>query len=139
MVFSIYWVLEASSLTITLFLLTLPIVIVVCFLKKLKIYQRRLKHELLSLNAGYKLNKIPDDFMQTNVSRAAILELIQQIECCRDSQDNVDRVCNSFCDTLINEMNESVPYFDCSKPTRKRFKSFKPYWNENLEKHWNEM
>ena len=77
--------------------------------------------------------------MQPNVSRAAILELIQQIEYCRDSQDNVDRVYNSFFDTLKNEMNESVPYFDCSKPTRKRFKFFKPYWNENLEKHWIEV
>ena len=37
----------------------------------------------------YKLNRIFDDFMQTNVSRAAILELIQQIVCCRDSQDNI--------------------------------------------------
>ena len=36
-------------------------------------------------------------------------------------------------------MNDSVPYFDCTKPVRKRFKSFKPYWNGELDKQWNEM
>ena len=36
-------------------------------------------------------------------------------------------------------MNDTIPYFDCTRQVRKRFKSFKPYWNESLDQHWNEM
>ena len=65
--------------------------------------------------------------------------MINRIELCRENQNNTDLVYDSFCDTLIREMNDSVSYFDCTKPVRKRFKSFKPYWNEELDKQWNEM
>ena len=79
--------------------------------------------------------------MDSNVSRAAFLELINRIELCRETQNNVDLVYDSFCDTLIREMNDSVPNFDCTKPVQKHFKSFKPYWNEELVtcKQWIEM
>ena len=29
-----------------------------------------------------------------------------------------------------------IPSFDCSKKTRKRYKQYKPYWDENLETLW---
>ena len=87
----------------------------------------------------YKLNRLPSNFMNSNICRAAFTELINRIELCRENQNNIDLVYDSFCDTLIREMNDSVPYFDCTKPVRKRFKSFKPYWNEELDKQCNEM
>ena len=77
--------------------------------------------------------------MNSNISRAAFLELITRIELCRETQNNVDLIYDSLCDTLIREMNDSVPYFYCTKPVRKRFKSFKPYWNDDLDRQWNEM
>ena len=36
-------------------------------------------------------------------------------------------------------MNDNIPSFDCSKKTRKRYKTFKPYWNETLENLWLEV
>ena len=87
----------------------------------------------------YKLNRLPQNFMNSNISRTAFLELINRIELCRETQNNVDLIYDSLCDTLIREMNDSVPYFDCTKPVRKRFKSFKPYWNDDLDRQWNKM
>ena len=87
----------------------------------------------------YKMNRMPPNFMQSDVSRSALLELINKIESCRETQNNVDSVYDSFCDTVIHEMNDTIPYLDCTRQVRKRFKSFKPYWNESLDQHWNEM
>ena len=42
-----------------------------------------------------------------------------------------------FRESLGIRDNESRLYFDCTKPVRKHLYSFKQYWNEDLEKHWN--
>ena len=47
----------------------------------------------------YKLNRLPHNYMESNISRAALLELINRIELCRETQDNV----GSFYDTLNSE------------------------------------
>ena len=39
-----------------------------------------------------KLNRLPPNFMDSNVSRAAFLELINRIELCRETQNNVELV-----------------------------------------------
>ena len=36
-------------------------------------------------------------------------------------------------------MNENIPSFDCSKKTRKHYKQFKPYGDENLERLWQKV
>ena len=36
-------------------------------------------------------------------------------------------------------MNETIPSFDCSKRVRKRYKTYKPYWNDHLEALWKDM
>ena len=73
----------------------------------------------------YKINRMPPNFMQSDVSRSALLELTNKIESCRETQNNVDSVYDSFCDTIIHEMNDTILYFDCTRQVRKRFKSFK--------------
>ena len=72
------------------------------------------------IDRKYKLNRLPSNFMNSNICRPAFTELINRIELCRENQNNIDLVYDSFCDTLIREMNDSVPYFDCTKPVRKR-------------------
>ena len=71
--------------------------------------------------------------------RRALSDLIRRIETCRETQQNIDSVYDQFCDTLIREMNETIPSFDCSKRVRKRYKTYKPYWNDHLEALWKDM
>jgi hypothetical protein len=33
-------------------------------------------------------------------------------------------------------MNKSIPFIDCTRKTRKRYKHFKPYWDDELENLW---
>ena len=87
----------------------------------------------------FKLKRIPENFMNSELARTAFLDIIRNIELCRETQNNIDELYESFCTKLIKEMNENIPSFDCSKKTRKRYKQFKPYWDENLERLWQEV
>ncbi|VDI35644.1 Hypothetical predicted protein [Mytilus galloprovincialis] len=56
----------------------------------------------------------------------------------RKTQNNED----SEVDVPINhidEMNCKIPVYDASRKTRKRHKSSKPFWNEELGQLWNAM
>ena len=70
----------------------------------------------------YKLKRIPENFLCSELTRRALLDIIQQIELCREAQNSVDMLYEDFCNKLIKEMNEKIPSFDCSKQTRKRYK-----------------
>lgn len=77
--------------------------------------------------------------MNSELARTAFLDTIRNIELCRETQNNIDELYESFCTKLIKEMNENIPSFDCSKKTLKRYKQFKPYWDENLERLWQDV
>ena len=84
----------------------------------------------------YKLKRIPANFLSSELTRRAFLDIIRNIELCRENQENVDKLYDDFCDKLIIEMDENIPSFDCSKKTRKRYKHYKPYWDDDLETLW---
>ena len=75
-------------------------------------------------------------FLSSELTRRAFLDIIRNIELCRENQENVDKLYDDFCDKLIIEMDENIPSFDCPKKTRKRYKHYKPYWDDNLETLW---
>ncbi|XP_053391424.1 uncharacterized protein LOC128554201, partial [Mercenaria mercenaria] len=87
----------------------------------------------------YKLNHIPTDFMNRDIARLAILEVIGRIESARDTQFEIDSIYCKLCDTILNEMNHSIPRYNASNRTKKRNKNAKPYWNEELTDLWNAM
>ena len=79
----------------------------------------------------YKLKRIPANFLSSELTRRAFLDIIRNIELCRENQENVDKLYDDFFDKLIIEMDENIPSFDCSKKTRKRYKHYKPYWDDD--------
>ena len=87
----------------------------------------------------YRLDSIPQDFMQSETTKRALLLIIERIESNIETQNNINSIYTSLCDCIITCMNDSVPYFDCSKHTRKRYKSQKPFWNDELHSLWKEM
>lgn len=77
--------------------------------------------------------------MNTERTRNAILDLISKIEMCREIQDQIDKVYDDFCDTIIGEMAETIPKCDWSNKGRKKLSFHKPYWNDELTDLWKNM
>lgn len=80
----------------------------------------------------FKLNRIPDDFMDSELSRLAILSVIQKIESSRETQSNIDSIYEELCNTIWTEMNDKIPKYDTSRSTRRCYKCSKPYWNDDI-------
>ena len=87
----------------------------------------------------YKLNKIPVNFMDRELARLALLQVIDKIENTRETQQSIDNIYENLCDTILNEMNHSIPKYNVSNRTKKRNKNAKPYWNDALTEKWNMM
>jgi len=87
----------------------------------------------------YKLQRIPNDFLASEISRQTLLNIINIIETCRERQNDVDKLYDTFCTTIIDEMNRKIQYTDCGKTAKKRYKIYKPYWDGNLETCWQTM
>lgn len=69
----------------------------------------------------FKLNCVPVDFMNEERNRLALLNIIEEIEACRETQINVDDIYNKLCNTIINEMNNTIPKLE-TKSAKKRFR-----------------
>ena len=56
----------------------------------------------------YKLKRIPGDFLSSELTRSALIQIIRNIELCRESKENIDAIYDTFCSTLIQEMNDNI-------------------------------
>ena len=87
----------------------------------------------------FKLKSIPNDFMSSDLSRLALQTMISRIDSARETQGEVDSVYENLCKVITTEKENSIPIFDTSKGSRKRFKSTEPFWNDELKNLWNIM
>lgn len=87
----------------------------------------------------YKLRCIPPSFMSSVNVRESLLNMIRIIETCHESQENIDRTYTQLCNIITKEMECSIPKFDWSKRSRKKFRTLKPYWNNELTELWRVM
>lgn len=62
-----------------------------------------------SEQAKFKLHKVPDNFMSSNMSSQAVAEIIASIERSRESQEQCTIIYGNFFDTILDEMNNTVP------------------------------
>ena len=87
----------------------------------------------------YKRN-VPADFLQNEESRQNLVSLIDSILSCRNTQNEIDQVYDTFCKFYHEEMNEHVGYSDLKIGKKHKFKSKpKPWWNEELNVLWKNL
>ena len=77
--------------------------------------------------------------MSSDLSRLALQAVITKIESARETQSEIDNIYATLCDAIITEMDNCIPLCDTSKRTRKRHKTQKPYWNDELMNLWSVM
>ena len=63
----------------------------------------------------FKLKRLPDNFMESVTSALAISELILQIEGARETQSEIDDIYTKLCDTITQEMRETIPMYSTTK------------------------
>ena len=66
-------------------------------------------------------------------------QLIDRITYSETSQSAVDDLYSFMCSSIFTEMDKYIPYKEQGRGMRKRFKNFKPYWNEDLTTLWRDM
>ena len=84
----------------------------------------------------YKLQNIPDAFMNTGVWYTCLNQLIHHFENCHNEQQEIDNSYKLFCDNVFREMDKYLDVSNSSKGVKKKFKYFKPYWNDHLTNLW---
>ena len=68
--------------------------------------------------------------MANEMRRSALLNVIEQIELCRENQNAIDKVYGYFCSVILTEMEEKI--LKSGGSTNKRLRFRKPYLNETL-------
>ncbi len=87
----------------------------------------------------YNFDTVPDYFMTSDSWKQGMNELIDLFLICQNRQDEIDNAYEQFCTKVKCEMDQILKYTDSSKKVRKKYKNYKPYWNEELHKMWKDM
>jgi hypothetical protein len=85
----------------------------------------------------HKLTSIDDTFCSSDLARRALENLVEQIQCNHETQDEIDAIYNDLCHCIYDEMDRTLP--PCSKQNAKKYKHDKPYWCKTLNNLWKNM
>ena len=84
----------------------------------------------------FKMNGTPEPFLNNDL----LLQMINDIEQCRQSQEEIDSQYNLFCTFYNNEMKKHFRYFNVHKVANKAAKRCrKPFWNSELKNLWQDL
>ncbi len=67
-------------------------------------------NENIHTNKKYKFDNAPPDFMNNEMWRSVMLELIEVYSTSRNQQCEIDSVYTQFCDVVFNEMGKYLQY-----------------------------
>ncbi|WAR23590.1 hypothetical protein MAR_037259, partial [Mya arenaria] len=81
--------------------------------------------------------RIPNDFMDSDMAKRAIVNMITRIERCRETQNEIDDIYEYLCEVILKEMSDNIPKSHTSRRTQKRQNHTKPFWNDELQSLWN--
>ena len=87
----------------------------------------------------YDFENISGIFMQNDNWISQIDDLLKKLQKTENEQNQIDSVYSEFCKCTIAEMDKHLNYKVQSKSLRKRFKSYKPFWNNELTKLWKDV
>ena len=92
-----------------------------------------------SVNKRYYFDVIPEEFMASPQWYRIIDSLLSKVQHMGDELQEVDSIYNDLCTAILSEMDDHIKYSNNGKKTRKKFKNYKPYWNDELTESWKTM
>ena len=85
----------------------------------------------------FNVKNLPESFLQNELFRNKMTDLISEIEQLQHSQAEIDQIYERFCKLYHDEMSTWLHSKNVHPNARKRFKRrSKPYWTENLSYLW---
>ncbi len=90
-------------------------------------------------NRRYCFKEIPDNFCKNDVFIAALQHYIAKLESINVNQENIDTAYVELCELLISEMDLYLDMGSANRKTRKKYKSNKPFWDQELTNLWLDM
>ena len=91
------------------------LVLDVCMEQNHSRLQDNRRKEKTVIKKKYKLNQIPNNFMQSKIAQIVLQDVIHQIQINNEKQEEVDNIYRILCMTVINEMDRMIPCYDCNK------------------------
>ena len=85
----------------------------------------------------YNLHKNSDRFMSNESWRLALNDVINHINNAKRCQNDIDDLYDLLCSNIYQELDKFYEKFDVRKPTRKRYRKTKPYWDLLKRYLWN--
>jgi exonuclease III len=90
------------------------------------------EHTTVRNKQKYKLNKIPNDFLNDENAAQNIEKYCNDILLSRESQEEIDGLYDSFCELVITEMDTKLPKVNTIPKLKKMYKPKKSFWNDEL-------
>ena len=87
----------------------------------------------------YKLNKIPEHFLNNPQWQDELIRLIDRIESCRENQTAIDDVYTDLVKSVIHEMDSKIPQKPTNTCPKKHNKIRQPFWNDKLNELWKQV
>ena len=97
------------------------------------------KPNITNVRKQHRFKKVSDNFMSNNLFISSLDLIINEIQFAETSQNSLDCAYNNLCKVIFDEMDKFLGSPTESKKSRKLFKSYKPFWNENLTELWRDM
>ena len=87
----------------------------------------------------YNLHKNSDRCMNNESWRLALNDVINHINNAKRCQNDIDDLYDLLCRNIYQELDKFYKKIDVRKPTRKRYRKTKPYWDSELNELWQSM
>ena len=92
-----------------------------------------------STRKSYKFANLNPNSLNSEMWRIAMNNITDRLSFNFNQQRELDDIYDEFCTELFKELDVSIGFRVLSKNSKKRFKSSKPYWNDELYNLWKDM
>ena len=92
-----------------------------------------------SLHKKYKYNTMSPEFLKSETWIAILDSLLNRLTDIDPLQSQVDVFYEDMLSEIFKEMDQYIQYKQVSSNTRKRLKTHKPFWNDELTTAWKTM
>ena len=101
--------------------------------------ERLIEGDIPSPLPRFRINEIPSDFLSSDESRQQLLNIKSDIEEVRNTQQVINKIYNCIVEVFITEMKGHFGLPFNSPRSRKKFRTRKEWWDEELTSQFREM